>query len=307
MGGGLATAGLAAAVSGAGALGTVGMMADPRAMAAELREANERAPGRSIAANLLVPFTRAGHLDACMSPKADVVVLFAGFSRSITERLRQAGILVLHQVGTVPQAKRALHDGADGLIAQGVEAGGHVLGTRPSMRVLEDVLAVAGSRPVLLAGGICDAGRADAALQAGAAAVVSGSRFLLTDECRSHRAYKARATKAPRTIITELFGLGWPLRHRVVPNAATERWGDPGAIKAFNRLTAPLLRRLPASAAIKLAPLQRASMPFYGPGAFLEGMDERLVEVMPLYAGECVREIDEVVPAAEAVKRLTPS
>jgi NAD(P)H-dependent flavin oxidoreductase YrpB (nitropropane dioxygenase family) len=159
----------------------------------------------------------------------------------------------------------------------------------------------------LLAGGVCDSTRTLAALEAGAAAVVSGSRFLLTDECPAHPAYKARVTNAQSTVITELFGLGWPLKHRVVPNAATEKWGDPAALRAFNRLTAPLLQRLPASSATRLAPLQHKAIPLYSPAAFLEGMEARLVELMPLYAGDCVREIGSVVPAQEAVRLLTPT
>lgn len=307
MGGGLATAELAAAVSNAGGLGTVGIFADAQTMAAELRTAGELAAGRPVAANLLVPFARGAHVDACIAAGVEAVVLFAGFAPRIVERLKASGIFVLHQIGTVPQAKRALAEGADALIAQGVEAGGHVQGTKPALKTLQDVLQISYDKPVLLAGGIHDSAGANAALQAGAAAIVSGSRFLLTDECRAHPAYKARVLKAPRTITTELFGLGWPLTHRVVPNAATERWGNFGPINAFNRLTAPLLQRAPARLAKRMATLQRQHIPLYGPTALIEGMDERLLEVMPLYAGECVREIEQIVPAAQAVQMLSPT
>ena len=50
-----------------------------------------------------------------------------------------------------------------------------------------------------------------------------------------------------------------------------------------------------------------AAVGLHGPAALLDGMDESLIEVVPLYAGECVREIGSIVPAAEAVKQLTPS
>lgn len=283
------------------------MLADAAAMAAELRLAKEQAPGRPVAANLLVPFTAGRHVEACIENRVDAVVLFAGFARHVVERLKQAGILVLHQVGTVPQAKRALDEGADALIAQGVEAGGHVEGTRPAFQFLQEAIGLAGERPVLLAGGVSSAKGTAEALQAGAAAVHCGSRFLLTEECRAHPAYKARVLGARHTMITELFGLGWPLRHRVVPNAATERWGDPQAIRALYRASAPIVSRLPRRAVVRLTTMQRPALPLYGPVALLEGMDERLVEATPLYAGECVRDISEVVPAAEAVRLLTPS
>ncbi len=307
MGGGLATAALAAAVSNAGALGGVGILTDPGAMAAELRLAREQAPGRPLAANLLVPFTKSGHVKACVENRVDAVVLFAGFARHAVERLKQAGILVLHQVGSVPQAKRGLHEGADGLIAQGTEAGGHLEGTRPALEFLQEATAIARDKPVLLAGGVWSAERTAQALQAGAAAVHCGSRFLLTEECRAHPAYKQRVLAAPHTITTELFGLGWPLRHRVVPNAATQRWADRGAIRALNRASAPAIKRLPTSAVTRLTKMQRPALPLYGPVALLEGMDERLVEATPLYAGECVKSIPAVVPAADAVRLLTPT
>ena len=103
---------------------------------------------------------------------------------------------------------------------------------------------------MLAAGGIGSREAARAALDAGAAAVVCGTRFLLTDECRAHPAYKRRVLGAPRTLETLLFSVGWSERHRVVPNAATARWCarsecGPRAVLALNRLLAPAARRLP--------------------------------------------------------------
>jgi nitronate monooxygenase len=311
MGGGLATAGLAAAVSNAGALGTVGIRPDPLAFHADLRRARALAPGRAIAANLLLPFTRAAHVEACVEAGVDVVVTFCGSARRHVARLRAAGILVLTQVGTAEQAARALADGADGLVAQGAEAGGHVLGVASRAATLAAVLEVAGGRPVLAAGGIASADGVRAALAAGAAAAVCGTRFLLTEECRAHPAYKARALGAARTLDTRLFSVGWADRHRVLPNAATDRWcaedeRGPRPVVALNRWLAPAVRHLPIGAAAASLRRQRVGVPFFGPAAMVEGMDERLLEVTPLYAGRCAREITSVIPAAEAVRLLTP-
>lgn len=312
MGGGLATAELAAAVSGAGGLGTVGIVPDPAAFARELRHAQERAGGRPVAANLLVPFARDAHVTACIEAAVDAVVLFCGWAPRHVARLRAAGILVLHQVGTPEQARRALADGADGLIAQGAEAGGHLLGVEPTTTALARLLAVAGERPVLAAGGIASREAAAAALRAGAAAVVAGTRFLLTEECRAHPGYKSRALRAERTIETRLFSVGWSDRHRVLPNAATQRWcaraeRGPAPVLALNRLLAPALRRLPPSAVAATIARQRVAVPLYGPSAPLRGMDDRLLDVTPLYAGVCAREIGTVVPAADAVRALDPT
>ncbi|HEX8204926.1 MAG TPA: nitronate monooxygenase [Solirubrobacteraceae bacterium] len=304
MGGGIAGADLAGAVSAAGGLGTVGLLG-PGALRDELRRAGEIAGGRPVAANLLVPFTRRAHVEACAEGGAAVVVLFFGFDRRLVEGLRERGMLVVHQVGTVDGVKRALDEGADGVIAQGVEAGGHLHGTERLESFLPRALAAAGGRPVLAAGGIARRADVERVLAAGAAAAVAGSRFLLTDESRAHPEYKRRALGATRTIDTKLFGFGWPDRHRVLPNAATERWERHARLTGA--LTAPtraLGRVLPVAGAMKMMSLQAAWLPLFGPAAPLEGMPDRLIEVTPLYAGESVRAIRAVVPAAEATREL---
>lgn len=239
MGGGIATGTLAGAVSAAGGLGTVGIL-PPAKLAGELRRARALAPGKPVAVNLLLPFTKQAHVQACIDGRADAVVLFFGRAPAVVARLRDAGILVLHQVGDAAGARAALEDGADGLIAQGIEAGGHLQAVRPLDEALPEVLGVADGRPVLAAGGIGTAARSRALLDAGAAAVVAGTRFLLTEECEAHPEYQRRVLGATRTVETELFGLGWPARHRVVPNAATDRWcarstGRPGRSAACCR------------------------------------------------------------------------
>jgi nitronate monooxygenase len=308
LGGGLSGAVLAAAVSRAGGLGTVGM-ASPRRMTAELEQARGLAPGRPLAANLLVPFLRRAHVDALAAARPEVAVLFCGFQRGAVERLRAAGIVVLHQVGTEAQARRALADGADGLIAQGIQAGGHLLGERDTLDFLGRAVALAAGRPVLAAGGIHDAEGVRRALEAGAAAVACGTRFLLTQECAAHPLYKQRALGASETLDTRLFGFGWPTRHRVVPNAATRRWcsrrpDGPRLAALANRLGEPLARRLPMSAAPFAARAQRRFLPIYSPAPLLAGMPDALVELTPLYAGVCARDIHAVLPAADAVAAL---
>ena len=89
------------------------------------------------------------------------------------------------------------------------------------------------------------------ALDAGAVAGVAGTRFLLSDESRAHPEYRWRLIDARKTILTELFGAGWPAAlHRVIANAATERWltGNPRGPRlnrALNRLTGPGARYMP--------------------------------------------------------------
>lgn len=311
MGGGVAGAELAGAVSAAGGLGTVGIMAPP-AFAAALGRARKRAPGRPVAANLLVPFARKAHVDACIEQGAAMVVFHGGAPGRWAAPLRAAGIPVLATVGTAEDARTALAAGVDGLVAQGVEAGGHLAGGEPLATLLPAVLDLADGRmPVLAAGGVAEAADVRRLLDLGAAAAVAGTRFLLTEESLAHPAYKQRVVEAERTLVTLLFGFGWPMHHRVVPNQATERWcadSDlaPSWVRRVGRLSAPVGRALPLGAMGRVSALQRVGLPFFSPGLPLAGMPASSVETLALYAGETHSRISDVVSAAAAVERLTP-
>ena len=310
MGGGIATGELAGEVSASGALGTVGILA-PDAFAAELAAARERAGGGPVAANLLAPFVRPGHVRACVEQRAALVVLHGGLGRRWLGALREAGVLTFCTIGRPAQAREALAAGADGLVVQDVRAGGHLMGDQ-ELSALLPLVRELGAFPVLAAGGVADASDVRRLLDLGADAVVSGTRFLLTDESRAHPLYKQRVLTATRTVRTMLFGVGWQLEHRVVPNAATERWTDadgtlPAWVRRAGRMSAPLGRRIPIAAGDRMTALQRVGSPLFGPGAPLVGMPDSVVDRAALYAGESARRIDDVVPAREAVARLTAS
>jgi nitronate monooxygenase len=302
MGGGLAGHQLAAAVSAGGGLGTIGFLA-PDDLRSEIAAAR-RLSDRPIAVNLLLPFARRGHFDAAAG--ADVVITFWGRPK------RRTAKIWIHQGGSVEEAVAARATGADGVIAQGVEAGGHVRGTVPAAELLARVReAVPDDYPVLSAGGIVDADDVKARLDAGAEAVVCGTRFLLTEESGAHPAYKARLVEARETILTELFGAGWPAPHRVVPNQATARWLGrdrrwPGWLRTFHRATAPAFSRLPVPMQFRLAATQKPSRPIFGPAAATAGGPPNLIEAGPLYAGECIDRITDIRPASELVRELTP-
>jgi nitronate monooxygenase len=308
MGGGVAGGPLAGAVSAAGGLGTVGMMA-PRAFAGALREAHRRAPGLPVAANLLVPFIRQAHVDACAEGNAALVVLHGGCSRKWIARLRERGLAVFVTVGTSAQARDALAAHANGLVAQGIEAGGHLLAVEPIERALPKVLEVAGDAPVLAAGGVAEAQDVQRLLDMGAAAAVAGTRFLLCEESAAHPEYKHRVLGAERTLATLLFGIGWPLPHRVIPNSATEHWCSrdelgPPIVRACSHLSAPLGRITPLDTMGRFTALQRPGLPFFTPALPLAGMPADTVERTALYAGETSRRLHDILTAEQAVARL---
>lgn len=308
MGGGLATATLAAAVSEAGGLGTLGLM-PPAEFRAELRQLRAGLGGQPFAANLLMPFVRAAHVQACLESRPALVTLFYGFDAALVARFHEHGIQVWHQVGDPAQARRALADGADGLIAQGGEAGGHLAGRLPLEQLVAELRSLAAGRPLLAAGGIYDAASAQRARRLGVDGVVAGTRFLLSPESNAHPEYKARLLAATATLRTELFGLAWPAPHRVIPNAATQRWcrqdaDGPGWVRRFNALMVPSRRLLPMSAVVRLVELQRLGVPLYSPAAPVQGMSSRTLDTAPLYAGACVSEIDGLLPARDIVAEL---
>jgi nitronate monooxygenase len=302
MGGGLATHPLAAAVTEAGGLGTIGILP-----ADDLREeiaAARRLTNGPLSVNLLLPFARRAHFEA--AAEADALVTFWG-----RPKRRTAGIWI-HQVGSVEEALAAREAGADAVIAQGAEAGGHVRGTLPAEEILARVKGRLGpDYPVLSAGGIASAGDVRSRLEAGAEAVVCGTRFLMSEESGAHPAYKARLAEAEETELTQLFGMGWPAPHRVVANAATRRWlkdgpRGPGWLRLLQSATAPVLSRAPMSMQGRLAATQRSDRPLFGPAAATDERSANLVDAGPLYAGESITRIGDVRPAGELVRELAP-
>jgi NAD(P)H-dependent flavin oxidoreductase YrpB (nitropropane dioxygenase family) len=266
--------------------------------------AARRLSDRPLAVNLLLPFARRGHFEA--ASEADVVVTFWGSPK------RQTSKIWIHQCGSVEEALAAREAGADAVIAQGVEAGGHVRGTVPAVQLLARVRgAVPDDYPVLSAGDIADAPDVKARLDAGAEAVVCGTRFLMTEESGAHSTYKARLVEARETIVTELFGAGWPAPHRVVPNQATVRWlgrdlRGPGWLRMFHRATAPAFSRVPVPMQFRLAATQKPSRPMFGPTAATVDGPPNLIDAGPLYAGECIDRIADIRPAGELVRELAP-
>lgn len=309
MGGGLSRHELATAVSEAGGLGTIAV----NGAAAIRRElaAARALTARPLAVNLLLPFARRDWFEAAEA--ADVVVTFWGRPRRRTTRTW------LHQCGSVEEARAAYGAGADAAIVQGVEAGGHVRGETPALELLEQArAALPPDYPVLVAGGIAGHEDVRQALEIGAAGAVAGTRFLLSEESRAHPGYRQRLLDADETLLTDLFGMGWPASHRVVPNEATERWLRKGASgsdparrapalnRAINRASAPGARYMPPSLQRRLIAAQRPGSRLLTPQGATDDGPTTLVDAGPLYAGDTVRRIADVRPAAEIVARLTP-
>jgi NAD(P)H-dependent flavin oxidoreductase YrpB (nitropropane dioxygenase family) len=216
---------LAAAVANAGGLGTVSVYGStggpPAAVAGTLDRARALTSG-PFGANFILRFMEpdliAETVSVAASRAAVVEFFYSTPDAALVDIVHAGGALACWQVGSREEAVAAVRAGCDFIVAQGIEAGGHVRGTFGLLALLEQVLEAV-DVPVLAAGGI-GSGRAMAAvLAAGADGVRVGTRFLAVDEAEAHPLYlKALiAAEAQDTVYTEAFSNGWQdAPHRVL-------------------------------------------------------------------------------------------
>jgi nitronate monooxygenase len=236
--GGVARSELVAAVTRAGGFGFLGMVRKPPTLIEnEARSVREIVGHGSFGVNLIPAATASDLLDAqiatCIALTIPVIALFWDIQPTIVRRLKDAGVIVAYQIGSVENAKQAEKVGADILIAQGREAGGHVWGNEPLRRLIPSVVA-ASKLPVLAAGGIVNGEDLVGALSLGAQGVVIGTALVATHESFAHDYHKERLVDASEddTLLTCDFHVNWPAgaKVRVLSNSVTrgER-GDPNS------------------------------------------------------------------------------
>ena len=287
--GGSATPELAAAVSEAGALGTIGAAGLP---AGAVTAAVEVVTGRTsapFAVNFLIPFLDRDAVVAAAGRARLVEFFYGDPDSSVVSLVHDAASLAAWQVGSVEEAEAAADAGCDLVIAQGVEAGGHVrgqVGVLPLLDLVLDAVDV----PVLAAGGIGTARGVAAVLAAGAAGARVGTRFLAAPEADVHPAYLDAlvAARAEDTVLTTTFSVLWPdAPHRVLRACVDAALALPGEVVAETEVAEGLQVQVP-----RLAPPS--------PGRRTTGH----VEAMAQYAGQSVGEIRGQASAAAIVAEL---
>src|SRR5437773_6406236 len=218
---------LVAAVSNAGGLGILqAQLAPPQLFRREIQRIRELTD-KPFGVNLILHFPADDQVAICVEERVPVLSFFWGDPTPYLERAHSAGIKVLQQVGSVGDAEVAVRGGVDVIIAQGVEAGGHIAGEISTFALVPRVVDAVAPRPVAAAGGIADGRGIVAALALGAQAAVLGTRFLASDECRAHPYYKQKLLSASEgdTVRTTLFGFGWPnAPHRTLRTPFVEEW-----------------------------------------------------------------------------------
>lgn len=289
---------LVAAVSAVGGLGT---LAASWTELAELRGQIERigsATANPFCVNLVLAFDQRDRLELLLERGVPVVSFSWGIDAAMIGRARHAGLTVLVQVGDEHEAKSAAAAGADVLIVQGVEAGGHVQGTTPLLSLLRKIRPAV-ELPIVAAGGIANAVAARSAIAAGAQAVACGSAFLAASEADVHPRYLARilAAEASDTQITGLFDIGWPhAPHRVVRNRTLTDWEQAGALPPGMRPgEGEVIARLRGTQILRYSDAQ--------PTTQTEGD----VDAMAMYAGLSVEHVREVAPAQLIARNIAHS
>ena len=238
-------AALVAAVSAAGGLGVLGCLGRPPEEAvAEIRRIRALTD-RPFGVNFVLHRLNEETFAACLAEHVPVFTFFSGYPGDLEAAVARAhagGALVIHQVTTVAEAERACAAGADVLVAQGCEAGGH-MGPVPLLSLLTAVVGMAGARPVLAAGGIVDGPSLAAVLCLGASGAWMGTRFLATRESPALDAHKRailaagpEATVASR-VVDLIADVVWPegIQVRAIRNALIARWLDHEEAIAANR------------------------------------------------------------------------
>ncbi len=213
--GGVAHWELAAAVANAGGYPILGMVREsPELITSEVK-ALRGATDRPFAVNVIPAATDPALLDAqitrCLALGVTAFSFFWDVLPEVVARVKAQGALVLHQVGTLEQARKAEAAGVDVIIAQGIEAGGHVHGRIGSYALAEAILQET-ALPVVISGGISTGHGLAAALALGAQGVQCGTAFLATDESFAHPYHKQRVVEADGgdTVLTDIFVLNWP-------------------------------------------------------------------------------------------------
>ena len=236
---------LAGAVSKAGGLGIIGGGNAPKEVVKanidKIKSLTDKPFGVNIM--LLSPFVD-DIVDLVIEEGVKVVTTGAGNPSKYMERFHEAGITVIPVVPSVALAKRMEKIGADAVIAEGMEAGGHI-GKLTTMTLVRQVSAAV-SIPVIAAGGIADGRGVAAAFALGAHAVQMGTRFVLSEECIAHENYKNAVLKAKdrSTVMTGLT-TGHPVR--IIENQLAHKYKNlefsGGSKEELENLGAGTLRK----------------------------------------------------------------
>ena len=275
----VANACLAAAVSNAGGMGVIAAATTPPDILEQeilkARTLTDRPFGLNI---MLLSPTAPDALELAAKHRIPIVTTGAGSPGKVLERLKPLGTIVIPVIASVSQARRVEKQGADAVVAEGMEAGGHI-GELTSM-VLVPQIADAVEIPVIAAGGVADGRGVAAAFALGAEGVQLGTRFICCEECTVHDNFK-QAVLAARDRSTAVTG---------------SRTGHP--IRCLrNKLTSEFERLDDC-----MAPIEEIEK--LGTGKLRAAVVDGDVEWGSLMAGQSAAMIEDILPARTILENL---
>jgi nitronate monooxygenase len=224
---------LAAAVTNAGGLGFLGASPDPpESLSAMVRCLHQLTSGPFgvdlICATLPQgPASTDEHIQRCIDLGVELVAFHHELPpKRWVDLLAAAGTRVWQQASSVELARAAVALGVHGIVAQGVEAGGHCQSTVPVLELVRQIRREHPELIVLAAGGIVHGRQVAAALDAGADGVWVGTRLIASEEANAHLEYKRRLVESDgATLVTTAYGPEWPDQaYRVLPTRTVQEW-----------------------------------------------------------------------------------
>ncbi|QES47139.1 nitronate monooxygenase [Streptomyces venezuelae] len=275
---------LAAAVCRAGGLGSLGTAVRPLPELKDQWARLRRLTDRPFAINHTSRPLDEEAFQATIEEGPAAISFHLAVPPDLIARAHDAGILWIQQVSSRRQAEEALRAGADVVVAQGGEAGGHG-GDVSTMVMVPDVVDMAGDVPVLAAGGIGDGRGLAAALALGAQGVLMGTRFLASDEMKVSQAWKSRLVESAASDAVRAVG-----SERILP--PFNRPGSAGVPRCLRTPLVDLLREHPE----QVDPAQ--TVPRVMAAILAGGGDEYLP-----FTGQSTALVHEILPAAEIVRR----
>lgn len=288
---------LVAAVCNAGGYGVIPLWGRPVAQVRDGIEALRARTERPFAVNLNLGFDFEEALQACIDAKVHGVSLFWGMDPAAIARAKAGGLVVLASVGTAAEARQAAEAGADVIVAQGWEAGGHVWGQVATMALVPAVVDAV-DVPVIAAGGIADGRGMAAAMMLGAHGVWIGTRLLGSTEATIHETYQRSllaASEDQTEWYADLYDGTWPdAPHRTLVNDTSRAWHAAGAASPGGRPG----EGHAVGARPDGTPVQRYQS--YTPLPATTGD----VAAMSMWAGQGVSMLREVKPVAEIVREI---
>jgi len=290
---------LAIAVSNAGGLGAIGTGTAMPAETVRERVGQVRSRTKGLfAINYLLAFEPVT-LSVALDAGAPIVQFAWGIPRAdMVAAIRKANAKMGIQISNVEGARRALDLGADYLICQGIEAGGHVQALSALYDALPAVIAEAKGVPVVAAGGIANGAHIRRALLAGASGALLGTRFIATKEAVAHDDYKSALTraKATDTALTICFQDGWPnAPGRTLRNKTIEMWEGAGCPPPGKR---PGEGEVLTTNVVTGSSKRRYSIGAPNPN------DRGMIAELPNWAGMGVGAIRDIPSATDLVPRL---